>query len=123
MKTHALAPRSFEFCFPSLDTLVLVEDLTGEIVIHASRNTFSDERKARFIRELAAEGFIPDDYRWLPRAGMESSPGIRWLIDTSCFKPDKTFAAGTRRFMVRLLSSAALIWLMAMGLLLLHQAR
>lgn len=102
---------------------MLVEDLAGEIVIHASRNTFSDERKARFIRELAAEGFIPDDYRWLPRAGMESSPGIRWLIDTSCFKPDETFAAGTRRFMVRLLSSAALLWLMTMGFLLLHQAR
>jgi hypothetical protein len=123
MKTHALAPRSFEFCFPSLDTLVLVEDLAGEIVIHASRDTFSDQRKACFIRELVAEGFIPDDYRWVPRARLESSPGIRWLIDPACFKPDEAFAAGTRHFMVRLLSSAALLWLMAMGFLLLHQAR
>lgn len=70
MKTHAFAPRSFKSCFPSLDTLVLVEDLAGEIVIPASRNTFSGARKARIIRDRAAEGSIPDDYRWLPRAGL-----------------------------------------------------
>jgi hypothetical protein len=92
------------------------------MVIRASRNTFSEECKARFIRELAAEGFIPDDYRRLPRAGMESSPGIRWLIDPSCFKPDKTIAAGTRRFMVRLLGTAVLFWLMMIGLLLASRA-
>jgi hypothetical protein len=123
MKTHACEPRSFEFCFPDLDTLVLVEDLTGEIVIHASRNTFSEERKARFIRELAAEGFIPDHYQWLAPIGPETSYGVRWLVDISCFKPDKALAAGTRRFMVRLLSSAALLWLLMIGFLILCQAR
>jgi hypothetical protein len=123
MGTHTLTSRSFEFCFPRLDTLVLVKDVPGEIVIRATRNTFSEERKARFVHELAAEGFIPDNYRWLPRIGMESSPGIRWLVDTSRFRTDPAFAAVTRRFMVRLLASIALLWLVMMGLRLLHQAR
>ena len=122
MKTHASAPRSFEFCFPKLDTLVLVEDLAGEIVIRTSRNTFSEERKARFVRELAAEGFIPDNYQWLPRVDMELSPGIRWLVDTACFQTGPAFAAVSRRFMIRLLSCAALVWLALIGFLLLHRA-
>jgi hypothetical protein len=123
MNPHALEPRSFEFYFSGLDTLVQVEDLAGKIVIRASRNTFSEERKARFIRELAAEGFIPDHYQWLAPAGREPAQGVRWLVDVSCFRPDKTLAAGTRRFMVRLLSSAALLWLLMMCLLFLRHAR
>lgn len=123
MNTHALEPRSFVFCFSSLDTLVLVENLAEEIVIRASRNTFSEERKACFIRELAAEGFIPDHHQWLAPAGPETSRGVRWLVDISCFRPDKALAAGTRRFMVRLLSSAALLWLLMMCLLFLRHAR
>ncbi len=123
MKTHALEPRSFEFYFSSLDTLVLVENLAEEIVIRASRNTFSEERKACFLRELAAEGFIPDDYQWLAPVGPETFQGVRWLVDISCFKPDKALVAGTRRFMVRLLSSATLLWLLLMCLLFLRHAR
>jgi hypothetical protein len=123
MSTHALEPRSFEFYFPSLDTLVQVENLAGEIIIRASRNTFSEERKTCFLRELAVEGFIPDHYQWLAPAGREPAQGVRWLVDISCFRPDKALTAGTRRFMVRLLSSAALLWLMMMCFLFLHHAR
>ncbi|MDD2765476.1 MAG: hypothetical protein PHE83_16060 [Opitutaceae bacterium] len=123
MKTHAAEPCPFEFYFPSLDTLVRVEDSAGEVIIRASRNTFSQQRRACFIRELAAEGFIPDHYQWSLPAGLEASPGVHWLVDTACFKPDQALAAGTRRFMVQLLASAALLWLLMIGFLILCQAR
>jgi hypothetical protein len=87
------------------------------VVIRATRNTFSDERKACFIRELAAEGFIPEEFHWLPPAAGERSRSVRWLVDRSYFMPGPAFTAQTRRFMIRLLGAAALFWMLLMALL------
>jgi len=115
MKTHAAEPESFEFCFPKLDTLVCVENRPDEVVVHATRATFSEERKAYFIRELAAEGFIPIDYKWFGDCSTFSgNPVVRWLVDCSWWKPSSTAEAGTRRFMVRTLVGGALLWLLLM---------
>jgi hypothetical protein len=123
MKIPAPESEPYEFYFPTVDTLAQVEKRDGEIVIRTSRNTFSEDRRTRFIRELAAEGFIPDGYRWLASASPGAALGIRWLVDTSCFEPDRLAVARTRRFMVRLLSSAAMLWLAMIGLLFLHPLR
>jgi hypothetical protein len=106
-----------------VDTLVRVETSSVAVVIRASRNTFSEQRKRRFIHELAAEGFIPDDYEWLSLASSELSRGVRWLVDVSWLKIDPEMTAKTRRFMVRLIAGAALLWLVMMTVLLLHPAR
>jgi len=106
----------YEFCFPKLDTLVQVEAADEAVVIRASRDTFSEERKARFIRELAAEGFISDDYRWSPLGSSGGLGGVRWLVDFRWLKLDPLVIARTRRFMIRLLSGAILAWLMMIGL-------
>jgi len=47
--------RRYEFGFPYLDTSVLVETDADEVVIRITRDTFSPERKAAFVRELIAE--------------------------------------------------------------------
>src|SRR5512141_94968 len=88
MKTNTLEPETFEFCFSELDTLVCVENRSDEVLIHATRATFSEERKAYFIRELAAEGFIPVDYKWFSdRSSFSGNPVVRWLVDCSWWKP------------------------------------
>lgn len=123
MQTQSAPPCCFEFYFPDVDTLVRVETSSVAVVIRASRNTFSEQRKRRFIHELAAEGFIPDDYEWLSLASSELSRGVRWLVDVSWLKIDPEMTAKTRRFMVRLIAGAALLWLVMMTVLLLHPAR
>ncbi len=101
----------YEFYFPDLDTLVLVEESGGEVVIRATRDTFSERRKCYFIRELAAEGFIPDSYRWLSLARPESFHGARWTVDFSWLKLPPAILARARNSMLRMFSGAALLWL------------
>ena len=119
-----VAPLScHEFYFTDVDTLIQVEQSASAIIIRASRNTFGEQRKRRFIHELAAEGFIPDDYEWLSLASSELSRGVRWLVDVSWLRLDPAVTAKARRFMARLITGAGLLWLVLMTALLLHSAR
>ena len=110
MKTQTRSNPSHEFSFPDLDTLVLVENFGEDVLIRATRNTFSEQRKIYFIRELAAEGFIPDGFQRLPDLDPQSSK-VRWLVDFSWLKLHQAIAARANKFMIRLLASAALVWL------------
>jgi hypothetical protein len=122
MKTATADFHRFDFSFPGLDTLVQVETIDDAVVIRTSRDTFSETRKERFVRELAAEGFIADACRWRP-AIRGTPPVVRWLVDRSCFLPSRERTARTRWFMIRVLLSATLLWLVQVGLLWLHPAR
>ena len=123
MQIHSIPPRCYEFYFPDVDSLVQVEASPGDVVIRASRNTFTEQRKRNFIHVLAAEGFIPDDYEWLSLAGSELSRGVRWLVDVSWLRIDPAVVAGANRFMLRLLAGAAALWVVLMTVLLLHGTR
>ena len=112
MKTPVGEPQCFEFSFARLDTVVEVETSTEGVVIRASRDTFSDARKVSFVRELAAEGFIEDDYRWRP---LNARGGVRWIVDASSFLPGPDCVAQTNRFVVRLLLSATALWLVLLS--------
>ena len=114
MKSQLSEPTSFEFCFPQLDTLALVENQRGEVVIHLTRDTFSAERKTCFVRELVAEGFIAEDYRWTSTESSFAPRNVKWLIDRAWLKQNPLIIAKTRRFMVRLLVGGLLLWLVLM---------
>jgi len=114
MKTILTEPRIFEFYFPDVDTLVQVEETDGAVVIRSTRNSFSERRKFYFIRELAAEGFISESYRWFSSADSPLLPGIRWLVDISWVELPKAALAQTRRLVVRLLAGGFLLWLVLM---------
>lgn len=120
MNSPALKSRCFEFYFRDVDTYVQVENPDAEtVVVRATRNTFSERRKVAFIRELAAEGFIPDGCQWYPLpAGM---PRVRWVVDISWLRLSEAAKSRTRRLMFSLLGGGVLLWTALLsGLLLTH---
>ncbi len=122
MKTHAVEPRGHEFYFANLDTLVQVEQSADAVTIRATRHTFSARRKEYFIHELAAEGFIDDRYRWFTAVGDAGTLGVRWLVDISWLKISPELTAATRRFVLRSLGAATVLWLVLMTTLFLRTA-
>jgi len=118
MRAQKVVPKKFEFYFPNLDNLILVENLEdGGVVIRATRDNFSGERRLYFIRELATEGFIPDCYQWWN----DSVSGITWVIDISWLKIPRVWTLRSRKFMVRLLILSALFWLATMRVIYVSQ--
>jgi len=107
-------PTSFEFCFPQLDTLALVENQRDEVVIRLTRDTFPEERKLCFIRELAAEGFIAEEYRWFSTETSFSPRRVNWLLERTWLIPCPLMIAQTRRSMAGMLVGGFLLWLALM---------
>ncbi len=100
-------PICSEFCFPRLDTHVRVELSDESVTIRATRDTFSSIRKDFFVRELAAEGFIPEQYRWASQADCGVSYGrVRWLVDYGWLAISEEILAKSRRFALRLFAVA-----------------
>jgi hypothetical protein len=115
--TNTAEPTHFEFCFPSLDTQLLVEVADGEVTIRATRDTFSRRRKAMFVRQLVAEGFIPDEFRWFsPKEKESHGRGVRWLIDISWLAINKADVTRTRRFVLGLVGLASVLLVLLVGL-------
>ena len=116
----ALEPPSlcFEFCFPESDTLVQVVRTGDEVEIRATRDTFGEQGKRRFIRQLAAEGFIPDHYRWFNAPGPIPAEGVQWRVDYTWLRLSEEARRTARRFMFRLFAVTGLLWLGLMAALL-----
>lgn len=118
-----LTSRRFEFFFPERDALVLVELCQGEVVVRSTRGNFSRARKEAFVCELVAEGFIPESYRWALLAEPGSFRGVRWVVDASWVRLPAGLLQRTRRFMLRLLVSTAVLWAAMVGGAVLHAVR
>jgi hypothetical protein len=121
MKIEDGVASHFEFAFPRLDTLLLVEVADAGVTIRATRDTFSPRRKACFVRELVAEGFIPEEFQWFQVEGAHSCHrGVRWLVDVSWLGIDEAMMARTHRGMMKFLglsfmAAALLVGLVATG--------
>jgi hypothetical protein len=87
--------------------LIEVENSDGSVIIRAARDNFSERRKEFFVRYLAAEGFIPEDFERYP---------ITWEIDPGRVEHGSVLVQRTNRFMIRLFISALLLWLALMSL-------
>jgi hypothetical protein len=105
------AKASYDFAFPPpRETLVRVERVPEGVLIRANRHTFGEARKKSFVHQLAAEGFIPDEYQQFD--GFEkASPRISWIVDSTWVMPGRRARAETNGFMCRLLIVAGLIWI------------
>lgn len=117
MNSIVTKPVCYEFCFPERDTLVRVEVAGDVVTVLATRDTFNEQRKASFVRELAAEGFIADFYLWFSPAGPESYLGVRWMVDYRWLVIPAYAIATARRFMLRLFAASGVFWLFLMGML------
>ena len=117
MNSTQTQPVRYEFCFPEKDTLVLVEVAEEGVTVRATRDTFPDQRKASFVRELSSEGFIGDNYGWFSSTGTESYLGVNWLIDYSWLVIPPRALATARRFTLRLLAFGLVFWLGQMAVL------
>lgn len=97
---------------------VRVEVAGEDVTVRASRNGFSEQRKSAFIRELSAEGFIPDSHRWyFALDGDGFGRGVRWIIDRSFMETDEKIQAHGRRFVLGLFSGTLLGTVLLMVLL------
>jgi hypothetical protein len=112
MRAQKVVARDFQFYFSDLDNIILVECHEDErVTVRASKNNVPDERKIFFIRKLAAEGFIPDNYQWFS-GPMDGSNDVLWIKDYSWL--EKTQQAVTRkanRIMGPILVAACILWL------------
>jgi len=99
MATKLFPPARTEFYPRSPENYLLVENHEdGSVVIRAALDNYSGQRKAHFIRELAAEGFIPDEYEYLTDTGGVGFMGVCWVIDDSWVQiPQEVVATSHRR--------------------------
>src|SRR5258708_984500 len=110
MRSLADSPRQHEFYFPRFDNLILVENRPEGVIIRATRDNFSEQRKLFFIRELAAEGFIPDSYSWFSSSAVDTFLSVRWVIDRSWVGLHPKMTRRTNRCMRRVLLGVSLFW-------------
>jgi hypothetical protein len=119
MKIRIHPDRSFEFYFPDVDTLLLVECSDDQVWIRATKDTFTERRKLHFLHTLAAEGFVPDRCQWISSLDASWLPA-HWAVDTSWVRIGEAVTTRTRKFMIRMLSCAAMLWLGMMVTLFFH---
>ena len=106
MATRVFQPQRTEFYQVFSDNLILVENQEGGVLIRAARQNFSERRKALFIRELAAEGFIPDHYQYFSDTDGCSFFGVRWIVEISWIEmPPEVNRTAQRRSLVRFLGA------------------
>lgn len=118
MRAQKVLARDFQFYFPDLDNIILVECHEDETVtVRASKNNVPEERKINFIRQLAAEGFIPDNYQWFS-GSTDGSNGVQWIKDYSWLKTHTPSNRRTNRWMGGLLLAGGILWIAMMRVLL-----
>jgi hypothetical protein len=118
MRVQKVSPREFQFYIPDLDNIVLVNShADGTVTVRATRGNCSEERKVGFIRRLATEGFIPDEYQCFS-GPVDESQGIRWIKDHSWLKISPAVTQRSNRFMAKLLLAASIILIAMLRVLL-----
>ena len=110
-----LPPKHTEFFHRKPENFLFIENREDGVIIRAAHDNFSEERKFKFIRELAAEGFIPDHFQWFADRSTDGMPRVKWLIDDSWIKSRQPLEHNTDRFVLRLFLTASVLWLVLIG--------
>jgi hypothetical protein len=116
-------PEKAELALRSPKNLILVENNEDGVVIHAARDNLSERGKACFIRYLAAEGFISDDFERFGKSGSRRTTSITWVVERDRAQRQPTRLERADRFMIQLFVSASVLWLALMAYAFLHSAR
>ena len=116
-------PQKTELSLNNPDNLILIENQDDRVLIRAARDNFSERGKVFFIRYLAAEGYISDEFQEFPNSASHGSASISWAVDRSWVKLDPSRLERTNRFMVWLIVFVSVMWLALMTLAFWHAAR
>jgi hypothetical protein len=105
-------PKEIEFVRHHPENFILVEnEAGGTVLVRAARNNYSDRQKRAFIRELAAEGFIPDHLERISDPDFGGSPcGVHWVIDHSWMQIHSAVQRKATRAVVTMLLIGVLLW-------------
>jgi hypothetical protein len=116
-------PEKAELPLLNPKNLIVVENSEDSVVIRAARDNFSERKKVCFIRYLAAEGFISDEFQGFGKSGSRRTTSISWVVYQDPLKHEPAQFKRADRFMIQLFISASAIWLALMVFAFLHSAR
>ncbi len=117
MSTKVFEPRKSEFYHRNPENFILVENHEAGVTIRAAFANFGERRRQLFIRELAAEGFIPDEYQFFANTSGSETLGVRWVIDKSWLRlhPEVEATSNHRLWMLYLgiltMALGMIIWM------------
>ena len=107
-------PEKAELPLLNPKNLIVVENSEDSVVIRAARDNFSERKKVCFIRYLAAEGFISDEFQGFGKSGSRRTTSISWVVDRDPLKCEPAQLKRADRFMIQLFVSASVLWLALM---------
>ena len=116
-------PQKAQLPLRNPNNLILVENNADGVVIRAARDNFSERAKACFIRYLAAEGFISDEFKSFGRSGSPHTTSIVWVVEQNWARRQHSRLERIERFMIQLLISASAVWLALLAFALLRSAK
>lgn len=109
MRKQKLLAKEFEFYLADLDNMLRVKcDDDGKVTVQCTQDNVSERRKVFFIRELATEGFIPDEYQWYSGTAT-GSLCVQWVKDWSWVKVPETITGRSIKFVLL----ACVLWMAA----------
>ena len=110
MRNDLVVTEPIELCLAHSENRLLIENHADKVVIRAATDHLSPREKTCLIRYLAAEGFIPDRYKWFADSETAFFPGLSWLFDFSRAKRLEPRQKALRQIVFVLLC-AILAWL------------
>jgi hypothetical protein len=119
MKLETSVPKRTEFYTRCPENFLLVENEKSGVSIRAVYDNFSSRRKIFFIKELACEGFIPDEYQWFSDPDDGGCFGLRWLIDHSWLQAGGSVAHRAEDLCLKILLGGGICWVALMGFIVL----
>ena len=117
MRARSRIHVSFEISTHNPGNLIVIEHSGEKVLVRAAQANFSERRKAFLIRQLAAEGYLPDRFERFTEE--EPVAGVTWVIDHSLLVLGPAAIGRTRRFMQRLIAGSCLALLLEVALALL----
>jgi hypothetical protein len=115
-------PEKIQLSLQKPENRILVQNSESCVVIRAARDNFSEREMAWFIRYLAAEGFISDEFEDFQTFDWTGT-SITWVVDRSWMRREITRLQRLDRFLIQLFVSASVLWLALMAFAFLHFAR
>jgi len=108
-------PERVQLSLQNPENFIQIENSDDHVVIRAARDNFNERERISFIRYLAAEGFISDEFGSFGKSGRLGT-SITWIVDGNQPKPTPAYLQRIDRFLIQLVVSASILWLVLMAL-------